>query len=80
MKCAALFLALLGSAAAFAPAPKVWGVALRQSAKMNFKVTLKNPEGDAVSSQDHVIFCGNLSSLITKKMELIKNVFYLKLE
>lgn len=47
MKCAALFVALLGSVAAFAPAPKVWGVALRQSAKMEFTVTLKNPEGDA---------------------------------
>mmetsp|Transcript_69350 Transcript_69350/g.156718 ORF Transcript_69350/g.156718 Transcript_69350/m.156718 type:complete len:130 (-) Transcript_69350:194-583(-) len=46
MNTAALFLALLGSAAAFAPAPKVWGVAMRQSVQTNFKVSLKDPSGD----------------------------------
>eukprot|EP00361_Fabrea_salina_P004391 CAMPEP_0202437806 /NCGR_PEP_ID=MMETSP1345-20130828/31029_1 /ASSEMBLY_ACC=CAM_ASM_000843 /TAXON_ID=342563 /ORGANISM="Fabrea Fabrea salina" /LENGTH=64 /DNA_ID=CAMNT_0049051737 /DNA_START=30 /DNA_END=220 /DNA_ORIENTATION=- len=47
MKAVAVLLAFLATAAAFAPAPKVWGVALRQSAKLGYKVTLKNPDGDA---------------------------------
>lgn len=44
MRVAALLVALAASASAFAPTPKFWGA--RVSTKMDYSVTLKNPEGD----------------------------------
>eukprot|EP00616_Rhizochromulina_sp_CCMP1243_P019540 CAMPEP_0118973144 /NCGR_PEP_ID=MMETSP1173-20130426/9225_1 /TAXON_ID=1034831 /ORGANISM="Rhizochromulina marina cf, Strain CCMP1243" /LENGTH=129 /DNA_ID=CAMNT_0006922757 /DNA_START=52 /DNA_END=441 /DNA_ORIENTATION=- len=48
MKAVAVLLGFLASAAAFAPAPKAWGVTLRQPTQLGYSVTLKNPDGDAV--------------------------------